>query len=131
MPVSIGCLSGSSGALGVSGACLGCLSWVPVSGASRGHSLIPPPLFPSDTGLQISASDYNSGRLLMIYKPQPQSLWVFLQPFEKGVWLLMFGATVVVALVLALLEYPWGDVLRGNGATEEIPKAGVLDYWKR
>ena len=61
----------------------------------------PPPsrrLYFPGTGLRASTSEYQSGRLIMVYKPQQQSLWVFLQPFENGVWLLMFGATVVVAL---------------------------------
>ena len=61
-----------------------------------------------------------------MYKPQQQSLWVFLQPFETGVWLLMFGATVVVALSIMALEYSWRRQTPEGGA-----KAGIWDFWTR
>ena len=41
-------------------------------------------------------------------------------------WLLMFGATVVVALSVAVLECPWGDLLLGGG-----PAVSASDIWRR
>ena len=49
-----------------------------------------------------------------------------LQPLETGVWLLMFGATVVVALSVAVLECPWWDLLLGGG-----PAVSASDIWRR
>ena len=52
-----------------------------------------------------------------------------MQPFETGVWLLTFGATVVVALVIMLLEYPWGRP--GGAAGGQAERPGLHEVWSR
>ncbi len=44
----------------------------------------------------------------MVAQPSYTFLWAFLEPMGKGIWLLMFGAPVAVAVALLLLEFPWG-----------------------
>mmetsp|Transcript_26460 Transcript_26460/g.57730 ORF Transcript_26460/g.57730 Transcript_26460/m.57730 type:complete len:641 (+) Transcript_26460:134-2056(+) len=68
-------------------------------------------------GLQFSATTYESGRRILVYSPHQPSYWSFFQPLHLDVWLLTFGTTVAVALVMFLLEVAWTAPIQAPAAS--------------
>lgn len=74
--------------------------------------------------VRFSYTTYASGRRIVIHRGNSTTIWTFLQPFSNNTWLLMFGCTVLVALVVVWLESPWaqpgGSGTQGSGMSDPL-----------
>lgn len=58
-------------------------------------------------GFKFTYPTLKSGRRIMIHTDDRRDMWSWMDAFEPGLWLLLFGTSVAVALAIALAELPW------------------------
>ncbi|KAL6749832.1 hypothetical protein V8C86DRAFT_2832108 [Haematococcus lacustris] len=66
-------------------------------------------------GYRFTYPTYQSGRRIMVYIGSKSDMFLFLKPFDRSVWLLMFATSLLVGLSVMLAEVPLNRIWNRPG----------------